>query len=883
VSDPEKLLHKRKEKTVQSFSFLDKNLSLPKDGLKSIDDLDFDLKFEQTLFRSRSESKLNEIIFDEKKFQSLIPTVPIQTIPIQIVPAQTVQIAQNPPRAMAARFSPLALPAQLHDLPQNYNQRIRSFDAEENTSAQRHLDWFNDFVDLEEVDHEDAKLRLFAQSLSGEVRKWFKSLPAVSILNFASFETLFLARWGDKKNPLQLLTQYNNIKRSPNETVQEFSTRFMKVYNSIPTEVKPPPGAAQLRYVDSFDSDFALLLRERRSNTLDDMMSDAIEVEVNLMASGKIKHNPDRDVKKVQGEAQPSTSQSSDEKFDLMMKTMERLMERMSLENKPATRDQTDFQPRNQNFRRAPVPQIRQRDQRNQGDQQIKPPFQNNYVNEDFDQTIEDNMHCCDDTETNVFLTKEEHDQFMDANDKFMQDNDDMLSLETKEFRKGYHNAIMQLQKQYNLRSKKVPANLPKENPTRELQINTPSSSQPKKDNSTKDAMEKGKSKEEPPKKIPEVRKEAVIKEVEKAPSPFNFESEMAKIKIYVPFNELIKNGEYRNQIIKMLKMEEAPDTLNVQDDHPAILFGPRVEESGDVDDVPPFYVSLKIHDMTLHNAMLDSGASHNLMPKVVMDELGLDITRPYKDLFSFDSRKVKCLGLIKDLVVSLSQIPSKNLIMDVVVVDIPPKFGMLLSRSWAAKLKGTLQMDMSYATIPVFGQERRLYREVLLKYMVSRKTQPNNHPIYSVDTEVGSSIFYNDLSFEEGEPTTVMAIKDKTDHQTEEITNQQNNAEDEMWNMSFDGAASREGAGVGVWINPPKIGTKLCSYKISFDCTNNMAEYEALILGLKTLKELGARRIVVHGDSELVINQVKGIYQSKHPRLRAYRNLVLDLLEEFS
>jgi hypothetical protein len=38
-----------------------------------------------------------------------------------------------------------------------------------------------------------------------------------------------------------------------------------------------------------------------------------------------------------------------------------------------------------------------------------------------------------------------------------------------------------------------------------------------------------------------------------------------------------------------MLKMEEASDTLNVQDDHPAILFGPRVEESGNVDDVPSF------------------------------------------------------------------------------------------------------------------------------------------------------------------------------------------------------------------------------------------------------------------------------------------------------
>ena len=133
-----------------------------------------------------------------------------------------------------------------------------------------------------------------------------------------------------------------------------------------------------------------------------------------------------------------------------------------------------------------------------------------------------------------------------------------------------------------------------------------------------------------------------VTKEVEKTSSSFNFESEMAKIKIYVPFNELIKNNEYRNQIIKMikmeqnfgtlniqdnhlailfgprveenqiikmLKMEQTFDTLNIQDDHPTILFGPRVEESSDNEEFPPFYVSLKIHDMTLHNAMLDSGS----------------------------------------------------------------------------------------------------------------------------------------------------------------------------------------------------------------------------------------------------------------------------------
>jgi hypothetical protein len=118
--------------------------------------------------------------------------------------------------------------------------------------------------------------------------------------------------------------------------------------------------------------------------------------------------------------------------------------------------------------------------------------------------------------------------------------------------------------------------------------------SHPKKDSVAKDVVEKGKQKEEPPKKVHEVRKEAVIKEVEKTSSNFNFESEMAKIKISIPFNEMIKNSEYRNQIIKMLKMEETSYTLNTQDDHPAILFDPCVEESGDVDEVPPFYVSLE-------------------------------------------------------------------------------------------------------------------------------------------------------------------------------------------------------------------------------------------------------------------------------------------------
>lgn len=83
-------------------------------------------------------------------------------------------------------------------------------------------------------------------------------------------------------------------------------------------------------------------------------------------------------------------------------------------------------------------------------------------------------------------------------------------------------------------------------------------------------------------------------------------------------------------------------------------------------------------------------------MPKIVMDKLGLEITKPYHDLYSFDSKKVKCMGLIKDLVVSLTQLPMKSVVIDIVVADVPANYGMLLSRAWAGKIGGLLQMEDS-------------------------------------------------------------------------------------------------------------------------------------------------------------------------------------------
>lgn len=77
----------------------------------------------------------------------------------------------------------------------------------------------SDFFELHEIDEVDVQMRLFAQTLTGDVKKWFKAFPANHITELANFHNLFVDRWERKRNPLQILSEYENIRRAPNESV----------------------------------------------------------------------------------------------------------------------------------------------------------------------------------------------------------------------------------------------------------------------------------------------------------------------------------------------------------------------------------------------------------------------------------------------------------------------------------------------------------------------------------------------------------------------------------------------------------------------------------------------------------------------------------------
>ena len=160
VENPERILRRSNTQADKGIFHLQKFVSLPVESVKSTSSFVFDKGTDQSLSRSKSSTKLSQA-FTGPERQNLSklaqqPSHPSSTSCLpQIQNTQSVQnpvtysatfvtplipihtiILPNPPIVMATRFTPLDFPPQLHDLPQGYSQRIRTYGADGNISAQ---------------------------------------------------------------------------------------------------------------------------------------------------------------------------------------------------------------------------------------------------------------------------------------------------------------------------------------------------------------------------------------------------------------------------------------------------------------------------------------------------------------------------------------------------------------------------------------------------------------------------------------------------------------------------------------------------------------------------------------------------------------------------
>ena len=176
----------------------------------------------------------------------------------------------------------------------------------------------------------------------------------------------------------------------------------------------------------------------------------------------------------------------------------------------------------------------------------------------------------------------------------------------------------------------------------------------------------------------------------------------------------------------------------------------------------------------------------------------------------------------------------------------------------------GIYSNGLNFSTIPASKDAHvKLYREKQRKYHVEDPDEPDNEYICETDNLGNHAIYANYL---------IPIIEKANDEEY-----------DELWRMSFDGAFSKTGKGAGIVLTSPSNKKFNFAYRLEFDASNNVAEYEALVLGLEIAKDMGIRMLSIKGDSDLIISQVKKTFACKSERLKKYRNTVWAIMGYFS
>ena len=105
-------------------------------------------------------------------------------------------------------------------------------------------------------------------------------------------------------------------------------------------------------------------------------------------------------------------------------------------------------------------------------------------------------------------------------------------------------------------------------------------------------------------------------------------------------------------------------------------------------------------------------------------------------------------------------------------------------------------------------------------------------------------------------------------------------------WKLSVDGSSNFKGVGLGIVLTSPEGDIIQRAIRCGFKATNNESEYEALIAGLSLARDMGITKLQVQSDSQLVVNQLQGSYQTRDTKMAAYLKIVKELqvgFESFS
>lgn len=147
-------------------------------------------------------------------------------------------------------------PNSLSDYPEKW---LPKYNLDDGLPAEEHMNNFMLAMNLKGISHEDIVVRLFPYTLQGSGGSWYFSLPAGSITDWATFEQVFLAKFGDDRTVASLINSLSNIKMNSGENIKGFNSGFNRLLNKISNASKLVVDVQIEWYISSLPSNIAIL------------------------------------------------------------------------------------------------------------------------------------------------------------------------------------------------------------------------------------------------------------------------------------------------------------------------------------------------------------------------------------------------------------------------------------------------------------------------------------------------------------------------------------------------------------------------------------------------------------------------------------------------
>lgn len=316
----------------------------------------------------------------------------------------------------------------------------------------------------------------------------------------------------------------------------------------------------------------------------------------------------------------------------------------------------------------------------------------------------------------------------------------------------------------------------------------------------------------------------------------------------------------------------------------------------------PPFLLSFQVFNYNVHKFLVDYSATTNVMPLSIAKKINAQWSETSTRIIQLDRTWLPAISELWDMNIWLSHDSWVHQCMNIVFLDIPEAYGLLLNIESSRKLDGYFATDWSHMWLLYKGNCNQIWVEYE-RYMKHNVTPINgeNEPLaltelmfgnYLLETMFGCYLAWPAPIPSDTQLGLLPCPNDGNETCTTHCTNNSNGSSststssgshiNELWTLYFDKSKTHNGSRVGCVLIDPYNKKHLVSSCLEFECTNNVEEYEALMLGLQKTISLKVVMLKVISDSEIVVWKVHDTIHCLSPQLKNYQEWVWKLISNF-